>query len=118
MAPRVSVILNCYNQSEWVAQAVESVLAQTFRDFELIVVDNGSTDKTPEILKSYSSDARVRLFCHKDNVAISRRFNEAVDASSGEFISFLYSDDWYLPNKLQKQVALFDQLGPEYGVIY
>src|SRR3954454_4266276 len=117
-SPRVSVILNCYNQSEWVAESVESVLSQTFRDFELLIVDNGSSDKTPEILKAYSSDPRVRLFLHKENVAISRRFNEAVDAARGEFISFLYSDDYYLPRKLEKQVALLDQLGPEYGVVY
>src|SRR5947208_2116898 len=117
-SPRVSVILNCYNQCQWVAEAVESVLNQTFRDFELLIVDNGSSDKTPEILKAYSSDPRVRLFLHKENVAISRRFNEAVDAARGEFISFLYSDDYYLPRKLEKQVALLDQLGSEYGVVY
>jgi glycosyltransferase involved in cell wall biosynthesis len=117
-SPRVSVILNCYNQSEWVAESVESVLSQTFRDFELLIVDNGSTDKTPEILKNYSSDPRVRLFLHQENVAISRRFNEAVEATQGEFISFLYSDDYYLPRKLAHQVALLEQLGPEYGVVY
>src|SRR3954470_16109118 len=117
-SPRVSVILNCYNQGEWVAESVESVLSQTFRDFELLIVDNGSSDQTPEILKNYSSDPRVQLFLHKENVAISRRFNEAVAAAHGEFISFLYSDDYYLPQKLEKQVALLDQLGPEYGVVY
>src|SRR3954451_6824906 len=117
-SPRVSVILNCYNQAEWVAEAVESVLNQTFRDFELLIVDNGSTDGTPKILQSYASDPRVRLSLHQENVAISRRFNEAVDAARGEFVSFLYSDDYYLPQKLERQVALFDQLGPEYGVVY
>jgi glycosyltransferase involved in cell wall biosynthesis len=118
MAPRVSVILNCYNQGEYVAESVESVLNQTFREFELLIVDNGSTDDTPNILQHYSSDPRVRLFLHKENVAISRRFNEAVAASQGEFISFLYSDDYYLPQKLEKQVAWFEQLGPEFGVVY
>jgi glycosyltransferase involved in cell wall biosynthesis len=116
--PRVSVILNCYNQGEWVAEAVESVIHQTSRDFELLIVDNGSTDGTPKILQNYASDPRVRLFLHQENVAISRRFNEAVSAARGEFISFLYSDDFYLPQKLERQVALFDQLGPEHGVVY
>ena len=116
--PRVSVILNCYNQGEYVAEAVESVLSQTFRDFELLIVDNGSNDDTPQVLQKYASDPRVRLFLHKENVAISRRFNEALDAVQSEFISFLYSDDYYLPHKLECQVALFDQLGPEYGVVY
>jgi glycosyltransferase involved in cell wall biosynthesis len=118
MPPRVSVILNCYNQGEYVAEAVESVLNQTFHDFELLIVDNGSKDDTPKILQKYASDPRVRLFLHKENIAISRRFNEAMDAARGEFISFLYSDDYYLPQKLERQVALFEQLGPEYGVVY
>src|SRR5260221_11626849 len=98
-APRVSVILNCYNQSEWVAESIESVLNQTFHDFELIVVDNGSTDRTAEIVRAYSSDPRVRLYLHQENIPISKRFNEALDAAQGEFISFLYSDDYYLPKK-------------------
>src|SRR3954468_12312170 len=117
-APRVSVILNCYNQQEWVAEAVESVLNQSFRGFELLIVDNGSTDGTPKILQNYASDSRVRLLLHQENVAISGRFNEAIDAAHGEFISFLYSDDYYLPRKLERQVALFDQLDPGYGVVY
>src|SRR5882724_7873435 len=118
MPPRISVILNCYNQDEYVAEAVESVLNQTFRDFELLIVDNGSKDDTPTILQKYASDPRVRLFLHKENIAISRRFNEAMDAARGEFVSFLYSDDYYLPHKLERQVALFECIGPEYGVVY
>jgi glycosyltransferase involved in cell wall biosynthesis len=117
-SPRVSVLLNCYNQAEWVAEAIESVFKQTFTDFELIVVDNGSTDKTPQVLKSFASDPRVRLFLHEENAAVSKRFNQAVDASRGEFISFLYSDDYYLPHKLQRQLEIFEGLGPEYGVVY
>src|SRR5882762_6768655 len=116
--PRVSVILNCYNQGEYVAEAVESVLTQTFRDFELLIVDNGSKDDTPTTLQKYSSDPRVRLFLHKENIAISRRFNEAMDAARGEFISFLYSDDYYLPQKLERQLALFDNLSADVGVVY
>src|SRR6266404_2667738 len=118
MAPRVSVILNCYNQGEYVAESAESVLSQTFRDFELLIVDNGSTDATPSIHQHYSSDPRVRLFLHKKNVAIFGRFNADASAAQGEFISFLYSDDYYLPQKLEKQVAWFEQLGQEFGVVY
>jgi glycosyltransferase involved in cell wall biosynthesis len=112
------VILNCYNQAEYVAEAVESVLNQTFRDFELLIVDNGSKDDTPAIVQKYASDPRVRLFLHKENIAISSRFNEAMDAARGEFISFLYSDDYYLPHKLERQLALFERLGPDVGVVY
>jgi hypothetical protein len=69
-------------------------------------------------LKRYASDARVRLVCHGENGSISRRLNEGVDLSRGEFVSFLYSDDYYLPNKLAHQVALFAKAGDGYGVVY
>lgn len=116
--PRVSVILNCFNQAAYVRDAVESVLHQTYRDLELVGVDNGSTDETPAILGSYAADQRVRLVLHQENAAITRRFNEAVSLASGEFISFLYSDDYYLPEKLARQVDAFDRLSPSYGVVY
>lgn len=116
--PRVSVILNCYNQAKYVAEAVESVLAQTYPDFELLAVDNGSTDETPEILKRYEGHPKVRLFLNPDNLSITRRFNQAVAEAKGEFVSFLYSDDYFLPEKLERQVAYFDRLGPDYGAVY
>jgi glycosyltransferase involved in cell wall biosynthesis len=116
--PRVSVILNCYNQGKYVAEAVESVLDQSYTDFELLAVDNGSTDETPEILKRYEGHPKVRLFLNPDNISITRRFNQAVAEAKGEFISFLYSDDYYLPEKLERQIASFDRLGAEYGVVY
>src|SRR3954453_13254205 len=98
--PRVSVVLNCYNQGQYVAEAVESVLGQTYPDFELLAVDNGSTDEKPRGLSRYADHPRVRLFLHRDNVSITRRFNQAVAEAKGEFVSFLYSDDYYLPTKL------------------
>lgn len=116
--PRVSVLLNCYNQADYVRDAVESVLAQTYDDFELIATDNGSTDDTPKILATYAGHPKVRLNLCQDNQTVSRRFNQAVDLATGEFITFLYSDDWYLPFKLAHQVAIFDQLTPDYGVVY
>lgn len=116
--PRVSVILNCYNQGKYVSEAVESVLGQTYPAFELLAMDNGSTDETPEILKRYAGHRKVRLFLNRDNVSITCRFNQAVSQAKGEFISFLYSDDYYLPTKLERQVECFNRLGPDYGVVY
>jgi glycosyltransferase involved in cell wall biosynthesis len=116
--PRVSVILNCYRQAPYVREAVESVLGQTFDDFELIAIDNGSPDNTPEILRSYEGNPHVRLLLHRDNRTISSRFNEGVAAARGEFISFLYSDDFYLPHKLKTQVAAIESLPADYGVVY
>ena len=116
--PTATVVLNCFNHEAYVAQAVESVLGQTFTDLELVAIDNGSTDRTPDILRSFGTDPRVRLFLHRDNAPVSRRFNQGVDAADGDFVSFLYSDDFYLPAKLERQVGALSALGPEYGVVY
>ena len=115
--PRVSVILNCYNHRDYVAEAVDSVLAQSFADFELILIDNGSTDDSRAVLETYK-DKRVRRAFHDSNQSLSRRLNEGVALATGEFVAVLYSDDMMLPDKLERQVELFDSLGPEYGVVY
>ena len=115
--PRVSVILNCYNHRDYVAEAVESVLAQSFADFELILIDNGSTDGSRAVLEGYK-DKRIRRAFHDSNHSLSRRLNEGVALATGEFVAVLYSDDMMLPDKLERQVAMFDRLDPEYGVVY
>ena len=116
--PKVSVILNSYNQAAFVRESVESVLSQTLSDYELFIIDNGSTDGTPAILKSYESHPQVRLFLNESNTAVTRRFNEGVAAAKGEYVAFLYSDDLMKPHKLAKQVAEFERLPPDYGVVY
>jgi glycosyltransferase involved in cell wall biosynthesis len=116
--PVVSVILNSYNQGHYLAEAVESVLAQTLEDIELIVLDNGSTDDSPRLLKPYEGHPKVRLILHEENSSVTRRFNEGVALARGEFVSFLYSDDFYLPTKLERQVARFAELPSDYGVVY
>ncbi|MGH6784255.1 MAG: glycosyltransferase family 2 protein, partial [Sphingomicrobium sp.] len=117
MPPAVSVILNCYNHEGYVAEAVESVLGQTFTDFELILIDNGSTDGGRAILERYN-DPRIRRFFHDENQSLSKRLNEGVVAAAGEFVAVLYSDDLMLPDKLERQVSLFGELEAEYGVVY
>jgi glycosyltransferase involved in cell wall biosynthesis len=117
--PRVSVILNSYNQGQYLGEAIESVLAQRFGDFELLVIDNGSTDQSHELAKRYAAqDQRIKLFLHDRNISLSARQNEGVKRASGEFVSFLYSDDLYLPHKLERQVALLSSLPPDWGVVY
>jgi len=119
MTPQVSIVLNSYNQAAFLAEALESVLAQSFADFELIAADNGSTDESPEIIERYARrDSRVRPFLHRTNDRISRRFNQSISSARGEFVSFLYSDDYYLPGKLERQVRLFGQLPNDYGVVH
>lgn len=117
--PEVSVILYGYNYGRYIRQAVESVLNQTFQDFELIATDNGSTDDSPAILSSYAErDSRVRLMLHNSNVLTGARWNEPFKLARGRFISILNADDYYLPRKLERQLAEFDRLGPDFGVVY
>jgi len=117
-SPGVSVILHTRNHEQFVGQAIESVLDQTFGDWELLITDNGSTDATPSIIRSYAEDPRVRPMLFEDNAPIGRRHNQAVRDARGVFVSFLYSDDYYLPDKLARQLDRLRDLPPSYGVSY
>lgn len=103
--PRVSVITPVYNGAHTIARAVESVLAQSFRDIEIVVVDDGSTDGTLEILHGFGDRITVLKQAHKQQ-AIARNF--AVKASHGEYLAFLDADDSWLPNKLVRCVEVLD----------
>lgn len=117
--PDVTVILNSYNQAEYLAEAIGSVLDQTLQDLELLIIDNGSTDESPAIIRKHASgDSRIRTLLHRHNAPITVRFNEGVDAASSPFVCFLYSDDILLPTKLERQVRLFSEVPADYGVVY
>lgn len=116
--PKVSVIIPSYNHAQYIENAIESVIKQTYQNWELIIIDDGSTDSTHEVLNAMPKDDRVTLVLNKDNKRQSARLNEALDIATGEFISYLSSDDWYLPQKLEKQIALFKKLDSSYGVVY
>jgi len=118
MTPLVSVVLCSYNQGQYIAHAVDSVLGQTYSNWELLVVDNGSSDDTRSRLAPYRGDARIKLLLHDENQPVTRRLNQGIAESRGELISLLYSDDFYLPKKLERQVECFSRLGPDYGVVY
>jgi len=113
--PRVSVIIASYNRAEVLGQAIESVLAQTYRDFELIVVDDASTDSTAESLQPYRD--RITYLRRDVNGGAAAGRNDGIHASSGEYIAFLDSDDSYLPNRLEVAVKALD-VAPEYGGAY
>lgn len=110
----VSVIIPSYNHATYIRQCVDSVLGQTCRDLEVIVVDDGSSDGSLEILQSYG-DAITLIY--QDNRGTQAARNAAIAASSGELIAILDSDDYWLPHKLAAQVALFDRR-PELGLVY
>lgn len=118
MTPLVSVIICTYNQGEYLRDAVESVLAQSYPRWELIVVDNGSTDGSAALLRRYESDSRVRLLLHPENGPVTRRLNAAIRLSKGPYVSLLWGDDYYLPQKLERQVAAFEDQPAEVGVVY
>ncbi|MDR7496584.1 MAG: glycosyltransferase family 2 protein, partial [Armatimonadota bacterium] len=103
--PTVSVIIPTYNRAHMVPRAIHSVLAQTFADFELLVVDDASTDGTEEIVRGIA-DPRLRYIWRPANGGVSAAQNTGLAAARGEFISILHSDDEYLPVKLEVQVPL------------
>ena len=118
MNPTVSVILCCYNQGPWVAQAVESVLSQTYPNIELIAIDNGSADNSKLVLQSFAARPNVKLLLHETNEFPTKRLNQGIRESSGEFISILYADDYYLPQKIERQMEAFASLAQDFGVVY
>ena len=104
--PLVSVIVPTFNRGWILKEAIDSVLAQNFKDFELIVIDDGSTDNTPDILNSYKDD--IMAFS-QNNRGVSASRNRGIALSSGRFIAFLDSDDLWMPNKLSIQVDFFNK---------
>lgn len=102
--PTVSIIIPTYNRAGMLTEAIDSVLGQDFTDFELIVVDDGSTDDTPQILKAYGSKIRVIRQRHQ---GVSAARNQGITAATGRFIAFLDSDDLWLPGKLTSQIDFF-----------
>jgi glycosyltransferase involved in cell wall biosynthesis len=112
--PRVSVITPAYNASRYIAETIQSILGQTFDNFELIVVDDGSTDNTAKLVRGFS-DQRIRYF-YQANSERSVARNRGVELAQGELLAFLDADDLYLPSKLASQVQAMDSL-PAIGLI-
>lgn len=111
----VSVIIPTFNRAELLGKAVGSVLAQTYTDFELFVVDDGSTDRTADVVGAFN-DARI-VFLRQENRGRSAARNRAIALSRGRYVAFLDSDDEYLDHKLSCQVAYMDT-HPEVGMVY
>jgi glycosyltransferase involved in cell wall biosynthesis len=98
MKPRFSVVIPVYNRAKFLRQAIDSVLSQTFTDYEAIAVDDGSTDASPEILNSYGSRIKV---VRQENQGPEIARNTAVALAEGEYIAFLDSDDFFFPHTLE-----------------
>ena len=115
--PTVSVIIPTYNRVHLIGKAIKSVLNQTYQDFEIIVIDDGSTDNTGEIIRSFK-DKRVKYIKkYKENKGISVARNIGIKMARGKYIALLDSDDEWLPEKLDKQVKILQSESPEVGVV-
>lgn len=110
----VSVIIPSYNCERFIAQTLASVLVQKVDELEVLVVDDGSTDRTPEIVRSH--DSRVRLIPQR-NAGVSRARNHGIEQARGEFICLLDHDDYWFPHKLQRQLQVMAQQ-PQAGVVF
>lgn len=106
-APKVSVILSSCNHEKYIAAAIESVLNQTFTDFEFLIFDDGSTDNSQEIIKSFD-DPRIKTFLYKENRGSQNANKEPIKAAKGKYIAVHHSDDLWREDKLQKQVEFLD----------
>ena len=116
-APRVSVIIPTRNRAVLLPRAVNSVLAQTYADFELLIVDDCSTDDTPAVIAAFA-DPRVRALRHDANRGQSAAVNTGLANARGEFVAFLDDDDEFTPDSLAARVAALEAAPPEVGLVY
>jgi len=108
--PRVSIGMPVYNGELFIGDALDSILAQTFKDFELIISDNGSTDATEGVCRAYlSKDPRIRYFRNETNRGAAYNFNKCIELSSGEYFKWAAADDLCAPDYLERCVAVLDR---------
>lgn len=109
-SPRVSIGLPVYNGAQYIGQTIESLLKQTFSDFELIICDNASTDQTEKLCRRYAEqDSRIRYYCNPINLGAAGNYNRTIELSRGEYFKWAAHDDICLPTFLEKCVAVLDQ---------
>lgn len=116
-SPTISIIIPTYNRAHLIHRAINSVLNQTYQDFEIIIVDDGSTDNTEEAVRSFN-DSRIEYIRHEKNQGAAVARNTGIKAAKGEYIAFQDSDDEWFPQKLEKQMKVFETASPEVGVVY
>lgn len=105
--PLVSVAMASYNHERFLPEAIEAILNQTYRDIELIIVDDASKDSSVEIIRSYQKkDSRIRTIFHEKNKGIAKTFNDGIDAASGKFVAKTGSDDVWVEDKIEKQLEV------------
>lgn len=114
---KVSVLLPVYNGEQYIARAVESVLDQSFKDYELLIFNDGSTDRTQDILEKYRVCHNVRIFAD-ENKGVAKTLNHACSLARGKYITFISHDDFWLPYKLATEVKTLESCSRKIGVAY
>ena len=110
MQPKVSVVMSVYNGSCYLRESVDSILNQTFTDFEFIIIDDGSTDNTWEILTKYAEgDRRIKLYKNEENIGLTKSLNKGLKLAAGEYLARQDADDISLPTRFEKQVSFLQE---------
>lgn len=113
--PKVSVLMPVYNSEKFLREAIESILNQTYKDFEFLIINDGSTDSSEDIILSYS-DSRIRLIRNERNIGLSQSLNKGLELAKGKYIARMDSDDIALPHRLEKQITFLNSY-PEVGIL-
>ena len=113
--PRISVLMPAYNAEKYLAEAIDSILGQTFGDFELIIINDGSTDNTANIVRKYK-DKRIKFIDNKHNAGLIAVLNHGLDIARGEYVARMDADDISIPERFAKQVAFLDA-NPDVGLL-
>ena len=105
--PKVTVLMPVYNGEKYLKKSIESILDQTFTDFEFLIIDDGSTDESLELIKSYD-DTRIKIIVHEQNKGLIKTLNEGIELAAGDYVARMDGDDVSLPERLEKQIAFMD----------
>jgi glycosyltransferase involved in cell wall biosynthesis len=114
--PAVSINLCCYNSEKYLEETLLSIVGQTYKDWELVIINDGSTDSTEKIITKYINQGYPIIYYWQENHGLGYSRNEAIKHSKGKYIAFIDHDDLWMPQKLEKQMTLFDD--PEVGLVY
>jgi glycosyltransferase involved in cell wall biosynthesis len=117
MAPMISINLCCYNSEKLLEETLQSIFTQTYKDWELVVINDGSTDSTEQIIRKHINDGWPIIYHYQSNAGLGASRNKAIELSTGEFIAIIDHDDLWLPSKLEKQMAIFFR-SPQVGLVY